>query len=85
MQSAPCRTKKDYIKDWRKSWHAPKHTSHTYTDVLRDPPDEGLSNRLRSLVSHGAKPDKDPPPPSRETESSLFRFLTGRAFTGEYA
>jgi hypothetical protein len=76
--------KRGTIKDWFNSWHAPGYTSDPYTDVLCEAPDERLSKGLRSLACHRTKPDQKQPPP-RETEPSLFRFVTGRAFTGEYA
>jgi len=68
------------IAAWSEKWHATERTSHAYTEVLRGPPDGRLSHGLRAIAK--AKPNKKP---AREAESTLFRFLTGHAFTGKYA
>jgi len=68
------------ITAWVDRWHESERTSHAYTEVLRHPPDGRLCQGLAALAK--AKPDERP---SREAESTLFRFLTGHAFTGKYS
>ena len=72
-------SKKAAITEWSNQWHAMERTSHTYTEVLRGPPDGKLCQGLKAIAK--SKPgDK----PTREAESTLFHFLTGHAFTGKY-
>jgi hypothetical protein len=68
------------ISDWSEKWHASTRSSHSYNEVLRGPPDGKPSQGLRAIAK--AKQDKKP---TREAESTLFRFLTGHAFTGKFA
>ena len=72
-------SKKAAITEWSNRWHAMEHTSHTYTEVLRGPPDGRLCQGLKA-ISKSKPGDK----PTREAESTLFCFLTGHAFTGKY-
>ena len=73
-------SRKSAINKWMVRWHATERTSHAYTEVLRHPPDGRLCQGLAALAK--SKPDKKP---SREAESTLFRFLMGHAFTSKYS
>jgi hypothetical protein len=72
-------SRKAAIAEWSNKWHTLERTSHAYTEVLRGPPDGKLCQGLKAIAK--ANPGKKP---TREAESTLFRFLTGHAFTGRY-
>ena len=82
---------------WATRWHQAPRTSMAYQTALRAPPDgrthytfQPKSKPAKDSESHANVPtigDSDPGAPdkfSRLTHSTLYRFMTGHAFTGEY-
>jgi hypothetical protein len=82
----------DTISEWEKRWHTNPRTSLAYRTACTKPPD----GRLHPILRIQQKGWKDKPSHtknsgqlhkaevSRSTTSTLFRFITGHAFTGEY-
>ena len=73
-------SRKKGLAAWSEKYHSMQRDSHAYTEVLREPPDGRLLKGLRMMAK--AKPNKKP---SRQAESTVFRFTTAHAFTGKYA
>ena len=79
------------INAWATKWHQAPRTSLVYTTVLRTPPDGRMHHTFQPKRVRGKGPER---PPTGETEnpdkfsrlnhSTLYRFMTGHAFTGEY-
>ena len=80
-------TKDVAIATWAEKWHQMPHTSKAYRTALTTPPD-GKPHLIFNLTPT----PKNPGEPriealakfSRLTHSTLFRLVTGHAFTGEY-
>jgi hypothetical protein len=77
---------------WEERWHANPRTSLAYRTACTKPPD----GRIHPILHIQQKGWRDKPfrskregqlhkaKTSRSTTSTLFRFITGHAFTGEY-
>lgn len=84
--------KTDATKKWEEQWHASPRTSLAYRTACTEPPD-GRPHPI--LTAHqegwrmpeadrGAEGQTPKAKPSRATTSTMFRMITGHAFTGEY-
>jgi ribonuclease HI len=77
-------TKNAAITAWAERWHQSAHTSKVYQTALTMPPDGKPHYTFRLAQpcddAEGIHPDKF----SRLTHSTLYCFITGHAFTGEY-
>jgi hypothetical protein len=85
-------TKMEAISKWEEQWHANPCTSLAYRTTYTKPPD----GRLHPILCIQQKGWMDKPfhskrkgqlhkaKVSRSTTSTLFRFITGHTFTGEY-
>ena len=85
-------TKAEAFREWEKRWHENPRTSLAYRTACVKPPD----GRLHPILRIQQKGWTDKPfrskrkgqlhkaKVSRSTTSTLFRFITGHASTGEY-
>jgi hypothetical protein len=85
-------TKMEAVSKWEERWHANPRTSLAYHTACTKPPD----GRLHPILSIQQKGWMDKPfhskrkgqlhkaKVSHSTTSTLFRFITGHAFTGKY-
>ena len=76
-------TKDAAIKAWGERWHQSPHTSKAYQTALTSPPD-GKPHHTLHIAREENTPEEPPVKFSRRTHSTLYRFITGHAFTGEY-
>jgi hypothetical protein len=76
-------TKDAAIRAWGERWHHLPHTSKAYQTALTSPPDGKPHHTL--YIAHEENTEGEPQAKfSRLTHSTLYRFITGHAFTGEY-
>jgi len=74
------------IRSWEERWHENPRTSLAYRTACTKPPDGRLHPILR--IQHKGWKSRGllyKAKVSRMTSSTMFRFITGYAFTGEYA
>ena len=77
-------TKDAAVAEWAAQWHQSPHTSKVYQTALTLPPD-GKTHHTFHLARPTNTPDGRPQAKfSRLTHTTLYRFITGHAFTGEY-
>jgi len=69
------------ITKWTERWHQSPHTSKAYQTALTAPPDGKTHHTFQMDYS---STEGAPAKFSRLTHSTLYRFITGHAFTGEY-
>ena len=81
-------TKDTAIAKWAERWHQSPHTSKAYQTALTMPPDGKPHHTLHVTRPHNkpgaAGGENTPAKFSRLTHCTLYRFITGHAFTGEY-
>jgi hypothetical protein len=75
--------KKAAIKEWADKWHQSPLTSKAYQTALTTPPD-GKPHITFHVTKDQDKREGTQAKFSRLTHSTLYRFITGHAFTGEY-
>lgn len=76
-------TKDAAIRAWGERWHHLPHTSKAYQTALTSPPDGKPHHTL--YIAREENTEGEPQAKfSRLTHSTLYRFITGHAFTGEY-
>jgi hypothetical protein len=74
-------TKDAAIAAWADKWHNSPHTSKAYQTALTSPPDGKPHHTFHPPTETTEEPTAKF---SRLTHSTLYRFITGHAFTGEY-
>jgi hypothetical protein len=72
------------IAAWATKWHQSPHTSKAYQTALTTPPDGKPHHTFHAARAHTRTDETPPDKFSRLTHSTLYRFITGHAFTGEY-
>ena len=73
-------TKNAAVTAWTEAWHQSPHTSKVYQTALTMPPDGKPHHTFLLAQTNEDNPVKF----SRLTHTTLYRFMTGHAFTGEY-
>jgi hypothetical protein len=84
--------KSDATKKWEEQWHASPRTSLAYRTACTQPPNGRPHPILIAHqegwrtpdAAHDAEGQAPKAKPSRATTSTMFRMITGHAFTGEY-
>ncbi len=77
-------TRREAVAKWAERWHQSPHTSKAYQTALLLPPDGKPHHTFLMPNSQTTADDETQTKFSRLTHSTLFRFITGHAFTGEY-
>jgi hypothetical protein len=77
-------TKDVAIATWAEKWHQSPHTSKVYQMTLTMPPDGKPHHTFHIAHPHGTPEENPPAKFSRLTHSTLYRFITGHTFMGEY-
>jgi ribonuclease HI len=78
-------TKDAAIAKWTERWHELPRTSLAYRTALTSPPDGKPHATFQPRPPQTRGEDNGTAKPfSRLTHSTLYRFITGHAFTGEY-
>ena len=76
-------TKDAAIAVWAERWHQSPLTSKAYQMALTMPPDGKPHHTFQLTTAHNQE-DEPKVKFSRLTHSTLYRFITGHAFTDEY-
>jgi hypothetical protein len=77
-------TKDAAIVAWADKWHRSPHTSKAYQTALTMPPDGEPHLTLHLAHTRNSPNEENTVKFSRLTHTTLYRFITGHAFTGEY-
>ena len=77
-------TKDAAIITWAERWHCLPHTSKAYRTALTTPPDGKPHHTFHLAHTHDSSEGKNADKFSRLTHSTLYQFITGHTFTGEY-
>ena len=97
IKQQKAKTKEQVMSLLTERWHQNPHTSHAYRTALREPPNgkhhpsfQPTRKKPHQRVNANNPPtqqgqgEQDTVKFSRLTHSTLYRFITGHAFTGEY-
>ena len=77
-------TKDAAITTWAERWHRLPHTSKAYRTALTTPPDGKPHHTFHLAHTRDSSKGDNAVKFSRLTHSTLYRLITGHAFTGEY-
>jgi hypothetical protein len=94
IQSQKARAKQQAIQTWTERWHQAPRTSFAYQTALTKPPDGRPHPTFKATQGRPSKRQTgDATPPNqipkaakftRSTISTMYRVITGHAFTGAY-